>query len=361
MSGSRPGQAPDELGFGDERPGLAERSRLWSKASLLPNLRRHRLAWLGTGVVVLVAGASVAYWRTRPPAELLQVRVAFAPLTPPSDEGILGVQNLYQIAPDTAAANYDVADLVPGDTVDVLGVDGPGLAATAVSGAPSRYGSVPEVTVSARFDCAQPKWWTAADGDYRVKVLRTDRYGRVRHATVALPPGDSAGWREAVQRNCLYPILAAGTFDQWTVTTDPGRSHVTLSVAVRNPADHAIFLQFGFPNAAGTSGTGGAGGTAGTSGTGAAGAVKVEAYGGAQLTTSWPASGCADYSSDLLALTGPDDPTDAVMLRVAVSALGQRSAQDSGDPYLVGLLITHALRVHLQTEINLACASLAAT
>ena len=338
----------DVLDSGDDRPTLAERGRAWWRDTLRPHLRRHRTGWLVACVVVLVGAGSADYWHQRPPAVDPVVRVAFAP-DAVLDGGVsLGLQNLYFIDQQSVGADYLIGVQLPGEVVDVLGISGPGLTSSAVSGGHARYGSEPTVRLRASFDCSQQDWWTARDGDYGVKVTRTDSYGRVVHATVPLAIPDATAWREVVQRDCLSPQLVAANFGHWDVGVDRTRSRVTLSVRVTNPASHPIYLQIDIAH-----------GSAADSPP----VTEVPAHSSSTLITNWPASSCPDYPSNLMALTGPDDPTNVILLRAGVRPLDppDHNQQSEADPYQTGFAIPHSLRVHLQAELDRACAAGART
>jgi len=334
----------DLLGAGNERPGLAESGRALWRARLRPRLRRHRDRWLAAGLVFLVAGAgTAASWYTRPPAMDPRVRVNLSDKPAPAQQGWIGLQNLYQWSTggSGAAADYRVQLPGSGEVVDVLGLTGPGLTAPDARPARVSQGQLSAVTLAAHFDCAQRQWWTAVDDEYGIRVRRTDQYGRRLQATVPLSTPDAAAWREAVQRECLYRVLATATFGQWTVGEDPSTSRVTLSAQMQNPADFPIFLQFNYP--------------VGSDGPDPA-VVEIPAHGGATVSTDWQTSECGGFAFDLLGVNGPTDPTDVVLVRAGVRRFGSPTvAPGSSDPYQNAVSITHSLRVRLQSQLDRAC------
>ncbi len=293
----------------------------------------------------MIAGTGLAYFLVnRPPPEDPVVRVAFTPL-PASSQIIMGIENLYSRS-DTGegpAANYLVSVPDAGEAVDVLGVSGPGLAAPQLPTPHSRsavLGHSAQVTLAAAFDCAQPGWWSGTDGDYRVNVARTDRYGRVLHAFVPLPVTAAAAWREVLQRSCVYTVMTASTFDQWTVTPQPATRTMRLSVHVRNSAEFPIFLQFAFPTAP----------------LGTARVARVPAHGQAVLRTEWPADLCDFYPWALLAQSTPDDPNfNVVLVNAGVQNFSADHRGQGFNPYQNAISIPHTLRVRLQHELDDAC------
>jgi hypothetical protein len=332
----------DVLVAGDDVPGLSDRGRAWWQDKALAFAGRHRVGLVSACAVVLLVAGLVTYWHQRPPAVDPVVRVAFTSDPVPPDRDVLGLQNLYRPAGlDTAAADYQVGVQVPGEVVDVVGISGPGLKPSTVSAGHALYGYQPTVTLAATFDCSQKGWWTAEAGDFVVKLTRTDAYSRVLDAAVTMAAPDAAAWRQAVQRYCLGPILAAA-FADWDVSVQHAHSRVSLSFRVRNPSSHAFYLQVAFPKGPAPD---------------EPPVIQVPPGGSSLLTTSWQTSDCSSYPSNLMALLGPTDSTDVILLRAGVARFGPPDPQLRYDLYSDGVRIPHDLRVHLQAELDQACAA----
>jgi hypothetical protein len=320
------------------------------RAQLDTSLRRRRTARL-VAVAVLVAAAVVTVTlvhsskRLEPAQPTVPPSVAFTPL--PSDSQPLMLHNLYSWAQEEGVAADYLARLQSpdGGTVEVIGIQGPGLAAASDAAQPATS-TASKVTLRATYDCASPGWSTATDADYRVRVDSIDQNGRHVQATVPLPVADARAWHEVIQRACLTDVLAAATTSEWHagVVTSGNRAagsagQVVVSARVRNPADFPIYLQFFFPHA-----------PAGN----VPPAVQIPAHGSAVLTTRWSSSQCTDYPADLLGLLGSNDPSDYLLVRAGVRELGP-ALPDPVDPNQTAIKIPHALRLHLQSIVDQAC------
>ncbi len=349
MHGEPPGVVGDlpveVLESGGDRPTVSERgSDLWHDV-LLPHLRRHRVPWLAAAGAVVAGASLVLWWHGRPPALDPVVRVRFLAEPVAQGQGQLGIGDLYEPStlPRGMAADYAVAVDAPADVVDVVQVEGPGLVPVQASAGRARHGRATSVTLAASADCGGPGWWAARDGDYRVRVRRTDEAGRMLEADVPLAAPDARAWREVVQRQCLFGVLSGATLDRWSARPDVPAGRVLLSARVANPASRPVFLQFHFPVRSGTDDPP---------------VVEVPAHGTATLTSAWPAGLCGAFPRDLLALFGShDDPTDVVLVRAGVGAFGAPSADDGGDPYQNSVPIPHGTWVRVQHLLDRACAS----
>jgi hypothetical protein len=173
---------------GDE-PRAEDRLRTaLERSGALGWVGRHRLLLGGLAVVLVAGTATAAYVVTRPP-----------PLDPVVSVGVAdfrsGTSSNYDAqGRSRVEMTYQVTARVAGDVDTPLGVVGPGLSHPTSSISKVTFGLPGVGTLGATVNCLDPKWWAAKDGDYRVRVHRTDTSGRV--TTYDAPLGQSrADWR----------------------------------------------------------------------------------------------------------------------------------------------------------------------
>ena len=225
---------PDLLESGSDRPPRWTAPR-WS--SLSP--RRRRALGLVLVVAVLLGAGWLTLQRLLPPQApplTLSVDPGSAQLDPVAQLslGQPGGPTHVELAVEVALA--DPAWAGPNRSVELLGLDGPGLRETSLlPGAPLLAGPSPSVgalILGADLDCTAVPLPTAADA-YRLRVLVRDGADQ---AARLVPLGAAASaWSERVQRACTW----VRTQQQVAVTAvrasvDPLQPAMDLSVTVRN-------------------------------------------------------------------------------------------------------------------------------
>jgi hypothetical protein len=296
-------------------------------------LRRHPRRSLLAFAALLVGACASVYWYSRPPPADPVVRVAVVALPPVATRLTDAMGNLYAPAPEgpETAADYRVTALVPGDTVHVLGFEGPGLVAAHAS-----HGRASVVTLSARIDCSTPAWQVAQDQAYRLRVVKTDRYGRNASATIPLPKAYAADWRQYLQQSCLGDALSDGAranaANVWTRTGD-GDEYIAMNVRLHNPFDVPIFLQLAYPGGAASGPR----------------LKKVPAGSAAWLSTSWPLWRCSEYKTDLFGWE------DGLLVRAGVQRFGAWTIGPFDDPHQTGVNLPHELSLDLRRQLSRAC------
>jgi hypothetical protein len=197
---------------------------------------RHRVLLGGLAVLLAVITVGVGYFVTRPP-----------PVDPVVDVAVIGVDS----GPSSsdfdshgrvrARLSYQVTAHARGDVVAAVGVVGPGLT-NPTSSIPAATFGLPKVgTLGATVDCSARTWWTARDGDYRARVRRTDRHGRVTTYDAAL--GDSnASWHNGVRGSCLRSFFEALPEATGSATAVPGKRVVEVTLRLSNPSRHDLWV-----------------------------------------------------------------------------------------------------------------------
>ncbi len=228
------GTAPDLLESGNDRPTRWTVPR-WS--SLSP--RRRRVLGLVLVLAVLLAAGGLSLQRLLPPqAPALAVTVdpGSAQLDPVAQlsEGPPGGPTHVELAVAVSLADPSWAG--PNRSVELLGLDGPGLRDTSLLPSAPRLGgpspTVGALIVGADLDCDAVPLPTTTDA-YRLRVLVRDG---ARQAPRLVPLGAAAPvWAERVQRACTW----LRTQQQVSVTTvrasvDPLQAAMDLAVTVRN-------------------------------------------------------------------------------------------------------------------------------
>lgn len=183
----------DELGFDEEVLAAVESSAVsaW--------LGAHRLILLVGGCLAVVVVAGAHQFLTRPPAPDPVVRVSYVPLQG-TQSGAFIVDALGR---PRASSAYVVNTRVAGDVDALVGVIGPGLvdptsSITRVTSTHPGIGSI-----GATVSCADPRWWSAKDSDYRIPVRRTDQYGRVTTSDTPMDATTATHWHGFIRQTCL--------------------------------------------------------------------------------------------------------------------------------------------------------------
>jgi len=323
----------------DGRPRWADRLR--------PVLRRHPVVCSLVATAVVAALLGIAVLADRPPAVDFAVRVTLTEQQPPNGKPWLGLENLYasDVTGVDAAAKYQVLVDAGGGEVSTRGIAGPGLRTVLVPDSISPGGYARVATLAATIDCSQVGWSTATADDYRVRLIRTDGYGRTVTGEMPLAARDAAAWLAVVQRQCLHEVLAQATFSGWEVRPQPHDATVVLSVRYRSKAGFPVFLRFPFPSTSG--------GTA----------FRVPALGEGVVSTSWPVSACAGLPRVLGTLFGLDDPTtDTVPVDVAVREFSPTApARGMVDPYQTAVEVPRSVIRDVQVQVVQACDEAGAT
>jgi len=211
-------------------PSIGERLEA---AGFLPWIRRHRVL---TGAVAGAAALAVVG---------LVVRIESAP--PPVDPEIvavvtdpLGAMRGGGSAGEVLLATYSVSGTKRGEEVRIDGIVGPGLRASTSSPSELPVGDdAPDVDVAAVLDCEDAAALTAAQDDYRLRISRTDRWGRTVSQERPLPDG-GADWAQTVRVVCWSTTPSELiTIDSVAVRTDLRRGDVSvqLDLSSRMPVD----------------------------------------------------------------------------------------------------------------------------
>ena len=218
--------------------GATWRERLES-AGVTPRLRRHRRPLTAVAVVVLLAGVAATSWqRSLPPPIDPEIRASARDAMPDGSVQFGdGTRN------DVVSATVVVTAATPGDVVVVRGLDGPGIrASTAKAGAPGTAGTLVELTLVA--GCDDPSSFDPSPDAYRLRVTRTDRYGRSTDGWLPVPGTISAQLVQSVGGGCFQRLLAERIgVVRLDVASVAARWALRLDVGLRNgsAADLAVF------------------------------------------------------------------------------------------------------------------------
>ena len=198
----------------------------------------HRLLLGGIGILVVVLAAGIHYVSTRPPALDPIVHVSYVPLQG-AQSRVLDVDA--QGRP-RASSQYVVNTRVQGDVDVLVGVIGPGLVdpTSSIRGVTSTHPGIG--MIGATVSCADSSWWSAKDGDYRVPVRRTDKYGRVTTYNTPLDATTAIDWHGWVRHTCLGVIFR--TLPRAVAEPTPAtRPHeVDFTLLLTNPTTHALWV-----------------------------------------------------------------------------------------------------------------------
>ena len=134
---------------------------------------------------------------------------------------------------------YAARAATPGDTVEVLGLTGPGLLPSRGSATLTSTESA-RVVLSAPVECRDPAIATAAPSSYALAVRRTSADGDVLQATTPLGQGTTE-LDLAVCRHCLAQRAAGDlVVEPGLVDARPGVPTATVSFVVRNTGPVAL-------------------------------------------------------------------------------------------------------------------------
>jgi hypothetical protein len=223
------------IGTEDVRPTISERLDGWG---VTPFLRRHRIAI--ASVVVIALAVSGVVWLRRD--------------TRPLDDGSLRAavtDSLTQSGIDTsvpgvATTVYTVVRQQEGDKVDLLGITGPGIRASSVGatvadGADPTRSSTPVIAVPG---CEDPRALTATEDQFRLRVRRTDAFGRTVDGDLPMPLGSQVRWDVAIGGYCLQLLAARQvTTTSLAVRAVPSLHAVVLDIGIRSTLDADIALE----------------------------------------------------------------------------------------------------------------------
>jgi len=234
-------EAGDEVGpeVLEGPQGVTWGERLES-AGVTAYLRRHRVVARSVLVVLavvgLVAGGVTAYRSTRPPADDGVIAVTVWETTSTSGETTTLTEQ------GTLELSYFLSPQRPGDSLRLLGLDGPGVRASA--------GSEPVTPVAGKMgdhdlavipDCDDPTVLAAQDGDYHLRVQRTDALGRTVTGLVAVPVGSSVHWPVLIGQACAPQWLDESIT---TEAVDVSTTHPTTGVPALDLVPH-LHNEFG--------------------------------------------------------------------------------------------------------------------
>ncbi|HET7901452.1 MAG TPA: hypothetical protein VFL59_09710 [Candidatus Nanopelagicales bacterium] len=225
------------IGTEHQGPTFSERLDDWG---VTPFLRRHRVPIASVVVVALaVAGLVWARRDTRPPDDG-SVR---ATVTDSASQS--GIDNS---VPGVFSTIYTVVRQQVGDDVELLGIDGPGIRASSVGTAVKDEADATRTStpVLAVPGCEDPRALTATEDQYRLRVRRTDPFGRTVEADVPMPLGSQVRWDITIGGYCLQTLAARQvTATSVGVRALPSRAAVELDIGVRSTLgpDIAIDVQ----------------------------------------------------------------------------------------------------------------------
>ncbi len=201
-------------------------------AGVTPWVRRHRVVVAGVAAAVVAVGA-VAWVRhdPRPPDDgLAHVAVV---------DSIVGdqAQSIEGSSPGLFAGNYTLVRQRPDETLLLLGITGPGVRASTGGRAvqDSRDPDRTSTTVVALAGCDDPRVLAATQDQYRLKVRRTDAYGRTVDTSEPLPLGSGGRWDVALSSYCLQTLTQSGVHvDSVRASADPTSNQVALDLGLRS-------------------------------------------------------------------------------------------------------------------------------
>ena len=225
-------------------PRVAERvrERLVTSAPLVW-AQAHRVALAGLVAAVVAATGGTAFAVTRPPAVDPVVDVSIIGWfsgtrdTGEFSDRSFDSQGRFTVTPQ----EYVVSTEVLGDLDTPLGIVGPGLTGLSSSFAGVDVDHRRTGALGATLDCTDGRLWDAKDTDFRVRVSRTDSYGRV--TTYDAPfdeaqPGAPLGayWQGLVRDACtsiLFRTLPPAVATSMTAVR--GRHELDATLVFINP------------------------------------------------------------------------------------------------------------------------------
>jgi hypothetical protein len=250
-AGEGAGRGPDVLSSSSDEPWAEQRLRqALERSGAVAWTRRHRLLLGGLVAVLVVAAAGTGYLATRPPPADPVVRVSIVGFASGTTSDFDAVRR------SRAQLTYQLTAHAAGDVDTAVGVVGPGLTRPTSSMAKVKFGLPRVGTLGATVDCTDSHWWVAKDADYRARVRRTDRYGRV--TTYDAPLAQSgAVWHFAVRSTCLRTFARTLPPALGAASVVPGKHKVEVTLTLTNPSRHALWVQataFGDDTATSTGG-----------------------------------------------------------------------------------------------------------
>ena len=202
----------------------------------VPWARSHRLLVGGVAAALVVVAAGTAYVVTRPPAVDPVVRIGIVALNA-SNGGDIDPQGRPR-----GTWEYVLSTEVAGDVDTPVGIVGPGLVDPTSSITHVGVDHPGIGTLGATVECRDARWWAAKDTDYHARVRRTDTYGRVTTADIALGKPTDSFWHDHVRQFCLDPFVQTLPAATATGSTDAHPGRVDVTVAMTNPTEHGVWV-----------------------------------------------------------------------------------------------------------------------
>ena len=231
-----PATRPTDLLEGAEGPSWSERLET---SGVTPWLRRHRVAVASVvAVAVLAAAGATTYVRTRPAPDDAVIAVGVMD-TDPYGSSPIGAQN------GVLSFAYTVTPQRPGDTVRVLGLDGPGVRASSAVTTEVTDDATGQFVIALNVvpGCDDPRIAKPAYGAYRLHVERANALGQVQDGFTDVPSGSVARWPDQILATCLQQwVDEQVTTEAVTVTPDPRTFSLTIEARVRSTLAHDLAL-----------------------------------------------------------------------------------------------------------------------
>jgi hypothetical protein len=227
--------ATDDLLEGNDAPTWGERLEA---RGVTPWFRRHRVA-LAAGAVALVAvGALGSAWtRSQPPPVDPTIRATVADAL---SSGL--ATEIPGVVYDGFTAVAVRVEPVAGESIAVLGITGPGIRGSRAVPDPKAGDGVDDVFLAP--GCDDPRSSTPTFDDYRLRVRRTDAYGRATTGTLVLPSPISAQLADGAAQNCFQTRVAeAVTVSTVDIRSDVARRTITAGVTIHNGFDQDLLVQ----------------------------------------------------------------------------------------------------------------------
>jgi len=211
-----------------------------------PFVRRHRTAFTRLGAVAAVAmlavGGRLVHLRSLPPEDDGTVTVVV--IGGAESEGGWGLDR-----GDPVQIPYTLIAMRSGDSVQLLGLQGPGVRDSAAT-EPVTSTTVPNPAqvLTVVPDCDDPALLTATTFDYRLRVVRTDAVGRSVTAPVDVPLGSDDPWPLQLQGRCIQLWFAEHIRTERigidAVASPPAGREVRLALHLYNALPADVFTFF---------------------------------------------------------------------------------------------------------------------
>ncbi len=229
--------APEDVLTGDERPTLRERLE---SSGVAPWVGRHALALgITAAVAVAVAVLGIGWARSQPPP--LDPAIA-AEVSDATADG-----TAQQVPGTTYDGSLSLALRIQkgndSDTIDVLGIAGPGIrASTAVPDLSATAAGVVDVFLVP--GCDDPHSFTATFADYHLRARRTDGYGRVTVGELTLPSPVAAQLADTSAQNCFQTRVGESvTVTEVALRTDVARRVVHADITLHNGLEQNLRIE----------------------------------------------------------------------------------------------------------------------